>query len=345
MQKLFSTSSKCVSPARTYAGAVALKSSDGPAGQDADAELGWGVGSVSARLGIAASTLRTWERRYDVGPSRRTAGGHRRYTEIDIDRVLLTKLLIGRGAPPSDAARVAHSLDGPGLAAALDVERGEPQIEERDPVHVVGAILEAARNDDARRICRLVADALRGRGAVAAWTDVIAPALIEIGTEWAAGRLGIEAEHLASESIVAELRAYTRQVEGVNRAGPTIILASAEEDPHSLPVFALESALADSRIASHVLGARLPAQSLAAISTRLHPRVAFLWASLARTEPDPIWHLLDTMSHETTVMLGGPGWSAETRARLGTSALEATDLRSTVEHILELIGDATSTHR
>ncbi|WP_297781623.1 MerR family transcriptional regulator, partial [Aeromicrobium sp.] len=87
------------------------------------AELAWGVGTVAARLGISPSTLRTWERRYGVGPSLRTAGGHRRYTESDIDRVSLTQRLIERGAPPSDATRVAHALGTRDLAAALEAEK------------------------------------------------------------------------------------------------------------------------------------------------------------------------------------------------------------------------------
>ncbi|MEJ7754976.1 MAG: hypothetical protein WKF83_00420 [Nocardioidaceae bacterium] len=47
-----------------------------PDGQDqgADAATGlmWGVGAVSLRVGIATPTLRTWERRYGLGPSQRT---------------------------------------------------------------------------------------------------------------------------------------------------------------------------------------------------------------------------------------------------------------------------------
>ena len=37
------------------------------------------VAAVARRLGVAPSTLRTWDRRYDLGPSAHTAGSHRRY--------------------------------------------------------------------------------------------------------------------------------------------------------------------------------------------------------------------------------------------------------------------------
>ena len=86
---------------------------------DAGSDLTWGVGAVSSRLNITASTLRTWERRYGVGPSFRTAGGHRRYTDHDIDRVELMRRLLGRGVSAKDAARVARSLDRDDLDHAL----------------------------------------------------------------------------------------------------------------------------------------------------------------------------------------------------------------------------------
>ena len=33
------------------------------------AEPGWPIGAVAERLGIAAPTLRSWDRRHGVGPS------------------------------------------------------------------------------------------------------------------------------------------------------------------------------------------------------------------------------------------------------------------------------------
>ena len=37
----------------------------------AESSVLWGVGAVSQRLGIATPTLRTWDRRYGLGPSAR----------------------------------------------------------------------------------------------------------------------------------------------------------------------------------------------------------------------------------------------------------------------------------
>ena len=59
---------------------------------------------MAERLGIAAPTLRSWDRRHGVGPSVRTSGNHRRYTELDIRRVELMSRLTAQGVPAQSAA-------------------------------------------------------------------------------------------------------------------------------------------------------------------------------------------------------------------------------------------------
>jgi DNA-binding transcriptional MerR regulator len=301
-------------------------------------EIGWGVGSVAARLGIAPSTLRTWERRYDVGPSRRTAGGHRRYTETDIDRVILTQMLIARGAPPRDAARVAHSLDAAGLADALSTEHGRAAPGEMETSDMAPRAFAAAKDGNSRQLGRLLTDAMDGLGAVRAWTEVVAPTLIEIGHEWSAGRLPIEVEHLASEVIAGELRAYTRRVGDIDRSTSSIVLAGAEDDPHSLPLFAMEASLAEAGMGSMVLGARLPMRSLASVVEQQRPQVVFLWASLPRSDDEEALALLVDIARTTSLILAGPGWPPVTvRHVVDHGAIESTDLPATVQRIGELV--------
>ncbi|MFC7644672.1 MerR family transcriptional regulator [Streptosporangium lutulentum] len=40
----------------------------------AEEETGYGIGAVARRLGVPAPTLRTWNLRYGIGPSRRSPG-------------------------------------------------------------------------------------------------------------------------------------------------------------------------------------------------------------------------------------------------------------------------------
>lgn len=306
------------------------------AARERPAAIVWNVGSVAERLGISASTLRTWERRYEVGPTHRTAGGHRRYTETDIERVMLIKALIGRGAPPMEAARMAQSTSADGLAKALVDAAGDDHGDGLEHDEVVDGIITASRDYEPERIRSLVGGALRRDGVIAAWTGVIAPALIRIGREWSEGRLGIEAEHLASEVVVGELRAHTRAAGRLDSSGPTIVLASAESDLHSMPLIALEAALADAGRACHVLGAQFPAKALASMTANLRPTIVFVWASLPRTEDDEMWQVVTSMVPPTTAILGGPGWPDRDGAR--GQATVSVSLESTVARITSLVG-------
>nr|WP_051314182.1 MerR family transcriptional regulator [Actinoalloteichus caeruleus] len=73
------------------------------------------VAAVARRLGVAPATLRTWDRRYGLGPSGHTAGRHRRYGPLDLARLELMQHALLRGASPREAARYA-------LASALPIQ-------------------------------------------------------------------------------------------------------------------------------------------------------------------------------------------------------------------------------
>ena len=76
------------------------------------------VGTVAQLLSTATSTLRTWDRRYGLGPSDRAGGSHRRYTPEDVSRLMLMRQLLTRGVGPAEAARVAARTPGADLPAA-----------------------------------------------------------------------------------------------------------------------------------------------------------------------------------------------------------------------------------
>lgn len=69
------------------------------------------VAAVARRLGVAPATLRTWDRRYGLGPSEHTAGSHRRYSGVDVARLMIMRRLTLEGVPPSEAASIARASD------------------------------------------------------------------------------------------------------------------------------------------------------------------------------------------------------------------------------------------
>jgi len=67
------------------------------------------VSGAARRLGIAPGTLRTWDRRYGIGPTGHTRGRHRQYSAADMARLELMQHALVQGAPPAEAARYARS--------------------------------------------------------------------------------------------------------------------------------------------------------------------------------------------------------------------------------------------
>lgn len=65
------------------------------------------VAAVARRLGVAPATLRTWDRRYGLGPSEHTAGAHRRYSATDLARLVVMRRLTLEGVAPAEAAAIA----------------------------------------------------------------------------------------------------------------------------------------------------------------------------------------------------------------------------------------------
>jgi transposase-like protein len=67
------------------------------------------VSGAARRLGIAPATLRTWDRRYGVGPAEHTRGRHRTYSAVDMARLEVMQHALVKGASPAEAARYARA--------------------------------------------------------------------------------------------------------------------------------------------------------------------------------------------------------------------------------------------
>lgn len=289
--------------------------------------LTWAVGAVSERLGIAQGTLRTWERRYQLGPSLRTDGGHRRYTAGDIERVDFMRRLLHRGVTPREAAKAAHDLDADEVAALVAGEQpGDAQLTSEQTVE---AILGAVIDIDPSRLSSLFSGVLRRHGVVEAWESVLAPALILVGEGWSNGTIGVVSEHIASERLLAELRLHSRSLSAPLSHGG-VVLASAEEEQHALPVFALEAALAERGTGSFVLGGRVPWGSLADLARRTEPDVIFVWATLDRHADSTLLDAVRSLPSGTRLVLGGPGWGELEIP----GSVRATDMADAINHLM-----------
>ncbi|MGM9383952.1 MerR family transcriptional regulator, partial [Streptomyces antibioticus] len=75
-------------------------------------DTGLTTGSLARRLGVAPTTLRSWDRRYGIGPAVRADGRHRRWRPSDVAVLEAMCRLSSSGVPHAEAARAAREGAG-----------------------------------------------------------------------------------------------------------------------------------------------------------------------------------------------------------------------------------------
>ena len=277
------------------------------------------VAAVARRLGVAPATLRTWARRYDLGPSEHSAGSHRRYTESDLARLDAMRRLTLDGVSPAEAAQVVHATPLEHLAGTssgpLPPALPEPQSGSTAVVPGAEALVRglnrAAGALDAQTVMAKVRACVADHGVLRTWDDVLRPVLTAVGARWAATGEGVEVEHLLSDSVTAVLREVVSAAQEEPGARP-VLLAGAPDEQHALPLHALAAALAERGIATRTLGPAMPVTALRASVRRTGPAALFVWSQLPRSADPQVLVDLPATRPPVALVVGGPGWDPAT---------------------------------
>ena len=261
------------------------------------------VSSVARRLGVAPATLRTWARRYGIGPSEHEAGSHRKYCPSDLAKLTVMRRLISAGVAPADAAEQAKAHEG------------EVIIEEfislcRECDETIDAIYNAADSLDSLFVETMLRNEIAENGIISAWQEVFVPVLIQVGAAWEKSGKGVEVEHMLTEILTRVLRESTSDIVVPLNSRP-VLLASVGEELHSLALHALAAALAERGIETHFLGARTPVEAISSMVSRFAPPAVFLWAQLPVNGNPMFVTDLPAVRPAPRVIIGGPGWNPE----------------------------------
>ena len=262
------------------------------------------VAAVARRIGVAPATLRTWDRRYGLGPSSHEAGEHRRYCPNDLAKLTMMRRLITSGVAPCDAAIRAKAHEG---SATFDNLVEEFVVRDE----VVDSLHRASKSLDKNFVETLLRKDIADNGVIASWTEVIVPLLFLVGDEWAATGTGIEVEHMLSEMIKRLLREGVVEIKDPVNTQP-VLLASVGEELHCLALHALAAALAEKRIETYFLGARTPLEAISGMVKRAAPPAVFLWAQLEQNSDPKFFNELPVVRPAPRIIVGGPGWDRET---------------------------------
>lgn len=312
-----------------------MKFATGPLARPAEPSLT--VAAVARQLGVAPSTLRTWDRRYGLGPSEHQDGTNRRYSAHDLARLLIMRRLVVLGVSPAQAAQQAlnspadATTDVPSLVNTAIPEKTHS--EEASQKAIVDILVRAARVFDQELLETILRRELAARGVVRTWNDLLIPLLTEVGATWEKSGAGIEVEHLLSEIVKRVLAEPLNNLKAPLNARP-VLLACVGEENHSLAIRALAAALAESQIESQFLGARTPQVALNEVIRRVAPPAIFLWAQLSQNADLTFIHDIPAVRPTPRIIIGGPGWNGTSCER----AIYAADLASARLEISRAVG-------
>ncbi|MET0189547.1 MAG: MerR family transcriptional regulator [Pseudonocardia sediminis] len=288
------------------------------------------ISAVADRTGISPSTLRVWQRRYGLGATRTSPGGHRRYGADDVRRIEAAQRLVGQGVSVADAARVVLAAQAPAPPTGGDVYPGTATLWTADDelvlplaadpaAHRLGA---AAMNLDGPLVRTLMQQYLDRHGVVATWEAVLRPVLAAIGRHWADLPLGIAVEHMVSHIATTVLTETASRVDA--RHAPAVLLSSHPGEEHVLPLLVLAAALGERGDVAAVLDPRLsPAEAPPGVDVVV---VFVLLPQFAETAA------LDAFG-PSALIAAGPGWN---RAELPARVHHVDDVQAALDLILDL---------
>jgi methanogenic corrinoid protein MtbC1 len=232
--------------------------------------------AVARETSVPADTFRAWERRYGVPRPKRTAGGHRLYSERDIAIIRWLRDRTGEGVNISHAVMLLTNT----LDAIVEAPAGAD--EARAIARLAEELVQALTEFDALLADRLLSEAFSLYPFEQVLLEVVQPALIEVGERWHRGEINVAAEHFATQFIRRKLAALLNLFEGGSQRG-TIIVGCAPSELHDVGVLLLSLFLARRGWRVIYLGPQVPLADLVETVRAVNPDLVCLSASTAET--------------------------------------------------------------
>jgi MerR family transcriptional regulator, light-induced transcriptional regulator len=249
--------------------------------------------AVVQETGLKPDTLRAWERRYGLPQPKRTGGGHRLYSQHDID---MLKWLVARqdeGLSISRAVELWQNLEqegeNPFTTPIHPAPVQMPVIPQPPPPMVGNAITELRRSwvaaclaFDERTAENILAQASAIYPLETVCFELLQKGLAHMGEGWYKNEISVQQEHFASALAIRRLDTLVAAMPPPTRPG-RILVACPPEEEHTFSPLLLTLLLRRNGWDVLYLGANVPIQRLEITLATARPQLVILAAQQLHT--------------------------------------------------------------
>lgn len=249
---------------------------------------------IEALSGLSLHTIRAWERRYGVLAPQRTPGGHRLYSQQDVETLRWLKHQVDAGVSIGKAVATLRAQRQPG-----------PTLH---PETLAANLLAALERLDERAAEHQLSQALTVHSVETLCLDILQPVLVQIGERWAAGTLPVAVEHFSSTVLRGYLHGLLRFAP-LSEAGSLVVVACIPGERHEIGPMMVSLFLRRAGLRALFFGADLPWDDLATCLHALKPD-ALVFSATGTSPLDGVrdhWHRLAASAALPPVVIGGRG--------------------------------------
>lgn len=237
--------------------------------------------SVVRETGVKPDTLRAWERRYGLPEPARTEGGHRIYSQRDIE---IIKWLLDRqqeGLRIKGAVELWHSLEANGQEPLrpqpTSVVSFAPETAGQTIAELRQAWVAACLAFDEREAERTLTQAFALYPPEVVCLDLLREGIAQIGQGWYEGKVTVQQEHFGSSLAMRRTEALLLAAPLPTRSG-RILVACPPEEEHSFGLLLLTYLLRRRGWEVLYLGANVPIARLEEVVRTAKPSLVISMA-------------------------------------------------------------------
>ncbi|WP_424767730.1 MerR family transcriptional regulator [Paenibacillus sp. sgz302251] len=165
----------------------------------------YSIKKVSELLDIPAVTIRAWENRYHAVTPMRTEGGHRLYSEADIETLKWIKHQTeGKNMKISEVVRLLQQKK----PASRAIDHTKQPLHHREDL--IDRLYQSFIHINGEQANEIIDFAFSLQNFEEVFHSILAPVLYRIGEQWEVGSVTVAQEHFASQLVLQRFHQFFR---------------------------------------------------------------------------------------------------------------------------------------